>query len=293
MAFAIDLTDQQWALIADLFEPPRPRGAPPKVARRQMVNAIRYVARTGCQWRYLPERYGSWGAVWQQWRRWRESGVWARAMVRLAHYIREQNDRDPIPSLVVIDAQTVKGGRFGPTFHRAGGKYGATIGAKRSILIERLGLPLAVRVDSANEHDVASGRLLIADALPGEPRVRTVLADRGYRGLNRTAREHNAHVEIRLPADPDLRFDPIPLAWRVETVFAQLGRWRRLTRCFEGTAESAKAWLEVACVGYMLERSSPERIREWSRPAKHSDRSTLPRKTRRRSRTRRPMVEAA
>ncbi len=80
MDFAIALTDEQWELVADLFEPPARRGAPAVIPRRQMVDAMLFIARTGCQWRYLPERYGTWTAVWAQWRRWRANGVWARAM---------------------------------------------------------------------------------------------------------------------------------------------------------------------------------------------------------------------
>lgn len=71
MAYAIELTDPQWALVAHLFDPPGRRGAPSQIPRRKMVNAMLFLARTGCQWRYLPDRYGPWGAVWQQWRRWR------------------------------------------------------------------------------------------------------------------------------------------------------------------------------------------------------------------------------
>jgi transposase len=71
MAYVIELTDDQWKLVADLFDPPGRRGAPAQIPRRQMVNAMLFLARTGCQWRYVPERYGEWGSVWQQWRRWR------------------------------------------------------------------------------------------------------------------------------------------------------------------------------------------------------------------------------
>jgi transposase len=88
MSFAIALSDEQWELVADLFDQPGRRGAPAVIPRRQMVDAMLFIARTGCQRRYLPERYGAWTAVWAQWRRWRASGVWARAMTRLAAIVR-------------------------------------------------------------------------------------------------------------------------------------------------------------------------------------------------------------
>ena len=110
-----------------------------------MVNAVLYQARTGCQWRYLPAEFGPWGAVWQQFRRWRAKGVWAAAMDRLRRAVRVSAGRDPEPSMVMLDSQTAKGGRNGPTFHEAGGKLSATFGAKRTLLVDYLGLPVAAR----------------------------------------------------------------------------------------------------------------------------------------------------
>lgn len=254
MAFSITLSDEQWALVSDLFDPPSRRGAPALIARRAMVDAMLFLARTGCQWRYLPERYPPWGAVWQQWRRWRANGVWARAMARLGGLIRFLHGREPLPSMVIIDAQTVKGGRYGPTYHQAGGRGGRTIGAKRTVLVEILGLPIAAHVESARPHDVAAGRELIHEALPRQPRVSDVLADRGYRGLVNAAAKHGVHLVIKAPPAGQKGFVPIAPLYKVEHAFAQLGRWRRLSRCFEGTATSARAWLEVACMGYLFSR---------------------------------------
>jgi len=94
MSFAIALSDEQWELIADLFDPPGRRGTPAVIPRRQMVDAMLFIGRTGCHWRYLPERYGAWTAVWAQWRRWRAKGVWAAAMARLAAIVRVLHGRD-------------------------------------------------------------------------------------------------------------------------------------------------------------------------------------------------------
>lgn len=257
MAYAIELSDEHWDLVADLFDPQGRRGAPASVPRRAMVDAMLFICRTGCQWRYLPAGYPGWGAVWQQFRRWRANGVWERAMARLAGLVRLEHDREPAPSMVVIDAQTVKGGRYGPTYHQAGGPGGRVSGAKRSLLVEVLGLPVAVRVDSARPHDVQAGRALLHDALPALPRVRAVLGDRAYRDLDRAAARHGAHVEIKARPSGATGFVPLRHLWRVENAFAQLGRWRRLSRCYEGTTASARAWLEVACMGYLLGRLLP------------------------------------
>jgi transposase len=252
MAYAISLSDEQWDLVRDLFE--TDRGRPPVTPRRQMVDAMVFLCRTGCQWRYLPERFGPWGAVWAQWLRWRESGVWATAMDRLARRIRAAHGRKPTPSMVMIDAQTVKGGRAGPTFREAGGRGGRTIGAKRTVLIEIMGLPVGAHVESAKAHDVSAGRRLIHSALPALAIVTDVLADRGYRGLTKAAGMHHARVQIKAPAPGQSGFKPIAPLYKVEHAFAQLGRWRRLSRCFEGTQTSAEAWLRIAAFGYLLGR---------------------------------------
>ena len=187
-------------------------------------------------------------------------------MARLVRKIRVAHSRDAIPSMVMIDAQTVKGGRAGPTFHDNGGRGGRTIGAKRSILVEILGLPIAARVDSARPHDVTAGRDLLKANLTDLPRLQAIVADRGYRGLRNLADHRHLALDIKVPPKPlpgvplppprkgKGNFTPIAPLWRVERAFAELGRWRRLSRCFEGTEASAKAWLEVASFGYMLGR---------------------------------------
>jgi putative transposase len=222
-----------------------------------MVDAMFFIGRTGCQWRYLPERYGAWTAVWAQWRRWRANGVWARAMARLAVVVRVLHDRDPLPSVVMVDAQTVRGGRYGPTFHQAGGRGGRTIGTKRTLLVEILGLPLAAHAGSARPHDVSAARELPRDRLADLPRVRAIVGDRAHRGLARLAERRHLALDVKAPPPGTSGFVPIrPPLYKIEHAFAQLGRWRRLSRCYEGTPASARSWLEVASVGYLAWRAA-------------------------------------
>ena len=235
MAGIIELTNHEWSLVEDLFDPTGRRGIPAHYSRRSMVEAILFLARTGIQWRYLPDHYPPWAAVWQRWRRWRANGVWARAMSRITRLIRSRRRAHIEPTMVMIDAQTVRGGRAGPTFHSAGGRGGRTIGTKRSILIEILGLPLAVRVDPAKPHDVRVGRELIADHLAELPDVRAIVADRGYRGLANLAARKHLSLDIKAPPKGSIGFSPLAPLYRVEHAFARLGRWRRLSRCYEGS----------------------------------------------------------
>ncbi len=258
MGAVIDLTDQEWDQVADLFDPPGRRGAPEVYPRRLMVEAMLSMARTGIQWRYLPARFPPWTAVWSQWRRWRANTVWEKAMGRLARTIRMDQDRHPEPSMLMVDAQTAKGGRAGPTFHDAGGRGGRTFGSKRTILVDILGLPFACRVDPARPHDVASARLLLTDELPALPRLRAVVADRAYRGLGRLAAKRGLALDIKAPPKGLSRFVPIRPLYKVEHAFAQLGRWRRLSRCYKQTEASAQAWLGVAALGYLFARMRVE-----------------------------------
>src|SRR5450756_601145 len=102
MGTIVDLADAPGELVADLFDADGRRGAPEHYPRRTMVEAMLWMARTGVQWRYLPELFPPWTAVWSQWRRWRANGVWAAAMGRLARTIRIDKDRHPEPSMVMV-----------------------------------------------------------------------------------------------------------------------------------------------------------------------------------------------
>ncbi len=178
MASMVELANSEWALVEDLFDPPKREGRPATYSRRDVVHAILFIARTGSQWRYLPACYPPWEAAWQQWRRWRASGVWAKAMERIAEMIRKRHGRTATPSMVMIDGQTVRGGRAGPTFHEKGGRGGRTNGVKRSVVIDILGLPLAVSLELARPHEVSAGRRLLDTTLPALGTVKAVVADR-------------------------------------------------------------------------------------------------------------------
>jgi hypothetical protein len=84
--------------------------------------------------------------------------------------------------------------------------------------------------------------------------VKAIVADRGYRGLAKLAAKHQVKLDIKAPPKGTSGFTPIAPLYRVEHAFARLGRWRRLSRCYEGTSESARAWLEVAAVAYLFAR---------------------------------------
>ena len=107
-AYASDLTDEQWELLEPLIPQPSTEGRPVEIERREIVNGILYVLRSGCAWRHLPHDLPAWGTVYYYFRRWRREGVWDRVLAALRMRMRTKQGRDPEPSAAVIDSQSIK-----------------------------------------------------------------------------------------------------------------------------------------------------------------------------------------
>lgn len=179
MAYPSDVSDARWALLGPVLGRGS-RGPRPASSRRTVLNAVLYRARTGRQRRYLPAEFGRWNTVWKVFCRWRDRGVWQEAVDVLRRTLRAREGRDPEPSMVMLDCQVTKGGRGGPSFHETHGKY-RLCGAKRTIAIDYLGLPVGATVHGARRHDVRAARDLLDELLPNHPRVADVLGDCGFR----------------------------------------------------------------------------------------------------------------
>jgi putative transposase len=103
-----DLTDAQWAVLAPLIPPPKAGGRPRQLNMRRVLNAIFYVDRTGCQWRYLPKEYPNWKSVYWYFTRWQVDGTWEQITDALRRQLRQRLGRDPEPSAAILDSQSVK-----------------------------------------------------------------------------------------------------------------------------------------------------------------------------------------
>jgi transposase len=158
------------------------------------------------------------------------------------------------PPMLMVDAQVARGGRAGPSFHEPGGRGGPTNGAKRTLLLDITGSPVVVRVDSARPHDVRVARELLETVLDAPPSVRAIVADRGYRGLAARCARRGLQLDIKVPPKGASRFMPLRPLWKIGDAFARLGRWRRLSRSYEGSAASVRAWMEIAACPYLLGR---------------------------------------
>ncbi len=262
MSYPSDLTDEQWALLEPVFNAPGKRGRRHGDDLRGVVDAMLYIAQTGCQWRYLPESFGPWTRVWSQFRRWSRNGTWARALTVLHHAAREADGRgEATPSMVVIDTHLARGAsNGGATFHDRGGPFGRTKGAKRVVAVDVTGLPVGALVVPASTHENRASALMLehltAQGVTG--RLELVLVDRGVTATaaRRLGRAHG--VEVRRVGWDDKQpvFRPIRHAWRVEVAHGRLGRARRLAKSFENTTTSATGWLQVACIATTLRHLS-------------------------------------
>ncbi|WP_207938981.1 IS5 family transposase [Actinomadura darangshiensis] len=196
-----DLTDDEWALVEPLLQPAGGGGRPEKHPRRDTVDAVLDVVRTGCSWRQLPADFPPWQTVYWYSVRWKEQRVMLDA---LRQQVRQGEGRDAVPSAGVIDSQSVKAA---DTVSRDTRDYDAgkkVPGRKRFIVTDTLGLLITVTVCAANvqDRDGAKG------ALPGlyltSPTCRYVFADAGFAGrlLDRAADTLRTTVSVvRKPAD--------------------------------------------------------------------------------------------
>jgi transposase len=106
--YSTDLTDAEWQLIERMVPEPKPGGRPAKYTRRDVVDAVRYVVRSGCPWRLLPHDFPRWNSVFKYFTDWKKAGVWKRIHDKLRGDVREAEGRDRFPSAGIVDSQSVK-----------------------------------------------------------------------------------------------------------------------------------------------------------------------------------------
>jgi transposase len=257
-----DLTDRQWELIEPLLpEPPAgPAGRPAEHSKREIVNAILYMARAGCSWRMLPKDFPPWQTVYRYFRSWREDGTLDRVHDALREQVRvKQEGRDPDPSAGIVDSQSVKGADTVSKDTRGYDAGKKINGRKRHIVTDTMGLLLVVMVTAASVQDRDGGRRILKRLHSALASVCHIFADGGYSGrLVAVAKSAWGIVVevVRKPAS-QIGFAVLPRRWVVERTFSWLLRWRRLVRDYERLPQTHETFVKWAMVGLMLNRLAP------------------------------------
>jgi putative transposase len=227
---------------------------------REVVNAIFYLTREGCTWRALPHDFPPWKTVYNYFEDWKRDDTWDKFLTALRRRVRAAAGRDPTPRVACIDSQSVKTAAGGAEVGTDGGKK--VRGRKRHIVVDTMGLLLAVVVTAANVDDARAAQQLFAQ-LPGKdfPRLEVVQADNKYHSpeLDRWLRVHHRPYRVWVISRPpgERRFIPLRSRWVVERTLAWLGRYRRLSKDYEHLPESSEAMLKVAGIHHYLRRLCP------------------------------------
>src|SRR5215210_486435 len=255
-----DLTDAQWSLIEPHL-PPEPGGGRPRTTDvRDVLDAILYILRTGCQWRYLPRDFPPRSTVWRYYDEWRHNGTLDLIHDRLRTKVRAAEKPYAPRTTASIDSQSVDTTCGGE--HRGRDNAKNVDGRKRHVLVDSMGLLLAVLVTAASVDDAKAAQDLFP-RLDGQPvgKVRRMFADSKYHNFALYEWvEDNARWDLVIVRRPEgsKGWVKLPIRWTVERTFAWLGKCRRLTKDREKSVMSSEAFIKLAMIHLMLNRLKPK-----------------------------------
>ena len=249
-----DVTDGQWEVFEKLLPAVSKVGRPP-LDRRRVLDAIFYLNRTGCQWRQLPHDFPKWQSVYTIFRRWRLSGVWQRIHDALRQMARKAAGKAAEPTTGIVDSQSIRTAEGGDERGHDAGKQ--ITGRKRHIVVDTMGLILAVVVHAASWQDQDGACCLMAKLAELCPRLRRLFADSAYgrSGLPDWVKKSFGWVlnVVKRPEGSE-GFVVLPKRWIVERTFAWLVRCRRHSRDYERNSDNSEAMIHITMIQLMSRR---------------------------------------